>query len=116
MGESYSVVGFAVEPISINHQFQGGYDWDGVASEGWSKQLSTCQSGRHMERDTVQSNMMIEPKAKILYTYDVVWKKSDVAWSSRWDIYLTEDHLVPAQVHWYLILLRSIWNPSRICQ
>merc|ERR1712238_245077 len=101
--ESYRVVGFAVEPISINHQFQGGYDWDGVASEGWSKQLSTCQSGRHMERDTVQSNLMIEPKAKILYTYDVVWKKSDVAWSSRWDIYLTEDHLVPAQVHWYSI-------------
>lgn len=101
--ESYRVVGFAVEPISINHQFQGGYDWDGVASEGWSKQLSTCQSGRHMERDMVQSSMMIEPKAKILYTYDVVWKKSDVAWSSRWDIYLTEDHLVPAQVHWYSI-------------
>ena len=101
--DTYRVVGFAVEPISIDHKFQGGYDWDGIATEGWSKKLETCQTGVHMERDMVKSSMMIEPKAKIMYTYDVQWKQSDVAWTSRWDIYLTEDHLVPAQVHWYSI-------------
>ena len=39
----------------------------------------------------------------ILYTYDVIWRESQVGWSSRWDVYLNEDHLVPAQVHWYSI-------------
>jgi len=102
--ESYRVVGFAVEPISIDHKFTGGFDWDGVATEGWSKKLETCpQSGTHMEREMVRSSMLIEPKTKIIFTYDVIWKQSDVAWSSRWDIYLSEDHLVPAQVHWYSI-------------
>ncbi|MGK3759746.1 MAG: transmembrane 9 superfamily protein 2/4, partial [Bacillariaceae sp.] len=101
--DTFRVVGFAVEPISINHKFQGGYDWDGIATEGWSKKLDSCETGAHMERSMVKSSMMIEPNAKIMYTYDVIWKQSDVAWSSRWDIYLTEDHLVPAQVHWYSI-------------
>ena len=102
--ESYRVVGFAVEPISIDHKFTGGFDWDGVATEGWSKKLETCpQSGTHMEREMVRSSMLIEPKTKIIFTYDVIWKQSDVAWSSRWDIYLSEDHLVPAKVHWYSI-------------
>ncbi len=26
--------------------------------------------------------------AKIVYTYDVYWEESDIAWSSRWDAYL----------------------------
>merc|ERR1712226_1000836 len=51
----------------------------------------------------IEEFQVVEPNSKILYTYDVIWKESDVAWSSRRDIYLTEDHLVPAQVHWYSI-------------
>merc|ERR1719223_1316707 len=101
--ESYRVVGFAVEPISIQHKFEKGYEWDGIHDDGWKKKLETCEPGKRMERDAVQTSMVIEPKAKIVFTYDVVWQESEVAWSSRWDIYLTEDHLVPAQVHWYSI-------------
>lgn len=101
--EAFRVVGFAVEPISIKHSFQGGYNWDGTASEGWSKKIDTCESGLHMERNMVQSSQVIAPMEKILFTYDVIWKQSNIAWTSRWDIYLTEDHLVPAQVHWYSI-------------
>eukprot|EP00536_Pseudo-nitzschia_multiseries_P018385 jgi/Psemu1/315848/fgenesh1_kg.2469_\ len=56
-----------------------------------------------MERSMVQESQKIAPGEKILFTYDVIWEESDVAWSSRWDIYLSEDHLVPAQVHWYSI-------------
>ena len=26
--------------------------------------------------------------AKIVYTYDVYWEESEIAWSSRWDAYL----------------------------
>lgn len=101
--EQYRVVGFAIEPISIKHEFQGGYDWDGDATEGWSKKLDTCSPAKHMERESVMLSMPIAPDQKIMYTYDVMWKQSEVAWSSRWDIYLSEDHLVPAQVHWYSI-------------
>jgi len=39
----------------------------------------------------------------VLYTYDVTWKYSETAWASRWDVYLSEDDMVPAQVHWYSI-------------
>lgn len=101
--EAYRVVGFAVEPMSIKHTFQGGYEWDGVAPEGFSKPLQTCGPGSHLERSMIEANMLVEPGAKVIYTYDVIWKSSPVAWSSRWDIYLSEDHLVPAQVHWYSI-------------
>lgn len=101
--EKFRVVGFAVEPMSIRHVFQGGYVWDGSSPEGFSKPLQSCTQGVHMERNMIEANQLVEPDAKIIYTYDVIWKESPVAWSSRWDIYLSEDHLVPAQVHWYSI-------------
>ena len=99
----YRIVGFAVEPMSIAHEFQGGYDWDGESKEGWTKPLASCDPSVHMERTMIQKNQMVQPDAKVLFTYDVQWRESPVAWSSRWDIYLNEDHLVPAQVHWYSI-------------
>lgn len=101
--DTYRVVGFSVEPMSITHSFQGGYDWDGQTTEGMTKPLTTCDPSKHMERSMIEQNQIVEPDKKIIYTYDVVWKRSDIAWSSRWDIYLSEDHLVPAQVHWYSI-------------
>ena len=102
--ELYRVVGFAVEPMSVHHEFQGGYVWDEETNEGLTKPLITCESGVHMERDRITMNQQVDTDATILFTYDVIWKASDVAWSSRWDIYLSEDDLVPAQVHWYSIV------------
>lgn len=102
--ESYRVVGFSVEPMSIAHEFQSGYQWDGESKEGFTKPLGTCVPGTHMERGMIQKNQKVTPTGTtIIYTYDVIWHESDVAWSSRWDIYLSEDHLVPPQVHWYSI-------------
>jgi len=99
----YRVVGFAVEPLSVAHEFQGGYVWDGSSAEGMAKPLDTCSTTRHMTRNDIMNSQIVTPGSKIIYTYDVTWIESDVEWSSRWDIYLTEDHLVPAQVHWYSI-------------
>mmetsp|Transcript_23239 Transcript_23239/g.38510 ORF Transcript_23239/g.38510 Transcript_23239/m.38510 type:complete len:651 (+) Transcript_23239:40-1992(+) len=101
--EGYRVVGFAVEPMSIHHEFQGGYEWDGLETEGWTKQLSTCSANSHMERGMIRANQIVKPNEMIMYTYDVTWKASETSWASRWDVYLSEDHLVPAQVHWYSI-------------
>lgn len=102
--DDFRVVGFSVEPISIKHKFQGAYEWNGTDQEGWSKTLESCpDSGTHTSRSNVLEVQEIRPGETILYTYDVIWKPSNVAWSSRWDIYLNEDHLVPAKVHWYSI-------------
>jgi len=101
--DGYRVVGFAVEPMSLNHAFLGGYDWDGISSEGFTKGLATCQENTHLDRSQVSANQIVEEGQKIMYTYDVIWKESTVAWSSRWDVYLTEDNMIPPQVHWYSI-------------
>jgi transmembrane 9 superfamily member 2/4 len=102
--EGFRVVGFAVEPLSVSHKFSGGYEWDGLSLDGAQKPLSTCPApGQHMDREQIENLQIVAPSEKILYTYDVMWKESEVAWTSRWDVYLTEDNLVPAQVHWYSI-------------
>ena len=101
--DGYRIVGFSVEPLSVDHTFLGGYKWDGESKEGFNKVLSTCTSNQHMAKDSIQKNQIVNPGEQILYTYDVTWKKSDKEWGSRWDVYLTEEGLVPAQVHWYSI-------------
>jgi transmembrane 9 superfamily protein 2/4 len=99
----YRVVGFSVEPVSVKHEFQGGYDWDGDNPEGFTKVLDSCTPNTHMVQSKVKDFQIVKPFEKILYTYDVMWQNSDIPWASRWDVYLSEDHLVPAQVHWYSI-------------
>ena len=41
----------------------------------------------------------------MLFTYDIVWKPSNIKWASRWDIYLSMDNAVPKKVHWFSIAL-----------
>jgi len=101
--DGYRVVGFKVEPLSVRHSFSGGYDWDGEAIDGFTKPLETCSAVNHMAKKSIGVSQIVEKDEKIIFTYDVIWKYSEVAWSSRWDIYLTENNLVPAQVHWYSI-------------
>lgn len=102
--DDYRVVGFSVEPLSVKHSFSGGYKWDGKSDEGKKKQLSTCPGkGKHFSPGDIKDSQIVAPNEQIIFTYDVFWKQSDVAWTSRWDIYLNEDHLVPAKVHWYSI-------------
>jgi transmembrane 9 superfamily member 2/4 len=100
----YRVVAFAVEPLSVKHQFEGDYQWDGLSTEGMNKQLRTCPNQNvHLQRQDIQESQAVKPGETIIFTYGVVWEESEVEWSSRWDVYLSEDHLVPAQVHWYSI-------------
>jgi len=103
--DGYRVVGFGVEPISVKHRFSNGYEWDGVSLEGYNKGLETCpsQTTDFIAQETVEGVQVVKSGQQILYTYDVTWNPSEVEWSSRWDVYLTEDHFVPPQVHWYSI-------------
>jgi len=103
--KEYRVVGFAVEPMSVNHKYEGGLQWDGIDTKGFTTSLQTCPGGSmHFDRMSIREPQKVAPNETILYTYDVIWQESTTAWSSRWDIYLNEDHLVPAQVHWYSII------------
>jgi transmembrane 9 superfamily member 2/4 len=97
------VVGFAVEPLSVKHKFQGNYVWDGSSLEGFSHPLESCPNAKQLTREDISSPQIVKQGEVIIYTYDVMWERSDIEWSSRWDVYLSEDHLVPAQVHWYSI-------------
>ncbi|CAB9515975.1 Transmembrane 9 superfamily [Seminavis robusta] len=101
----YRVVGFGVEPTSVKHRFPGGFEWDGMASDGFHKELETCPTATtdFISQDSVETVQVVRAGEQILFTYDVTWIKSDVAWTSRWDVYLSEDHFVPPQVHWYSI-------------
>uniref|UniRef100_A0A8C5Q0B2 Transmembrane 9 superfamily member n=1 Tax=Leptobrachium leishanense TaxID=445787 RepID=A0A8C5Q0B2_9ANUR len=38
---------------------------------------------------------------KLLFTYSVQWKESNIKWASRWDIYLT---MSDVQIHWFSII------------
>eukprot|EP00980_Cylindrotheca_fusiformis_P025571 scaffold14098_cov66-Cylindrotheca_fusiformis.AAC.2 len=103
MTDLYRVVHFAVEPLSIKHQFQDGYQWDGVDPEGFEMPLSSCSKTEQTQRSIITSIQPVEEGETIIFTYDVIWSETDVDWARRWDIYLTEDHLIPDQIHWFTI-------------
>lgn len=104
-GEGFRVVGFSVQPKSIKHKFLDGYVWDGQSSDVSTKKLETCPQieRTHNTMEYQYERQIVAKDEKVIFTYDVIWKESDIAWSSRWDVYLTENKQVPAQVHWYSI-------------
>ncbi|CAB9500605.1 Transmembrane 9 superfamily [Seminavis robusta] len=105
--DGYRIVGFGVEPTSVKHGFPPGFEWDGISTEGFLKELKTCPSDLNSEfinQDYVETVQIVKPGEPILYTYDVTWQESDVASDSRWVVYLTEDYFVPPQVHIYSIV------------
>lgn len=98
----YRVVGFAVEALSIHHNFLKNFP--GGGGSGGANPLETCPpQARHMELQYIQKPQIVAENEDIIYTYDVIFLESSIAWASRWDLYLTEDHMVPSQVHWYSI-------------
>ena len=102
--EGYRVVGFAVLPLSVKHEFaEANFVWDGVSSDGMRKSLKTCSTDRPLPFNDIMANQEVKAGERVIFTYDVIWEESDIAWASRWDLYLSENHLIPHQVHWYSI-------------
>ena len=46
-------------------------------------------------------HLQVAEGREVVFTYDVVYKSSEIRWASRWDTYLlaTDD-----QVHWFSII------------
>jgi transmembrane 9 superfamily protein 2/4 len=43
-----------------------------------------------------------DKKAKVIYSYSIVWEKTDVKWSSRWDYIL--DSMPHTNIQWFSIM------------
>jgi len=123
----YRVVKFAVEPFSVNHRIGKGKYGSGATVEKlkadavttkelWQDKISFSEkvteliqkegvSGCSPEGNAItQPPLQVSEGKAVIYTYDVVWQSSEVRWATRWDVYLTENHMVPAQVHWFAIV------------
>ncbi|CAF4602394.1 unnamed protein product [Rotaria sp. Silwood1] len=83
--ELYRVVGFEVEPKSIDSKRIAVND-DGTC---------TIKSGQEMQ--------LINPKGEntVTMTYEVEWAFSETRWASRWDTYLA---MTDVQIHWFSIV------------
>lgn len=116
----YRIVGFQVEPFSINHEFASkAKDWN--AAQAFQQvtitnPLQSCTTPgaiedqanvMHTDWDMVQAVNKAGPQKAagvVLFTYDVTWIQSDLKWASRWDIYLSMGDSMDSEIHWLSIL------------
>jgi len=104
------VVGIYAEPYSVRHKFAAGVQVPSASQESKnaalnSESVKTC-TGYPMTRTDANfaGPQELIPGGQIIYTYDVVWEPSDVAWASRWDIYLNTHDETLNNVHWFSIV------------
>ncbi|KAJ8306195.1 hypothetical protein KUTeg_016740 [Tegillarca granosa] len=86
-GINHRVVGFEVEPKSVKYG-------ELEVKEG------KC-SPKAKDRPAQPQPISETEGTEILFTYEVLWVKSDLKWASRWDTYLT---MSDVQIHWFSII------------
>ena len=79
------MVGFEVEPVSID-LFE------------YTFNKNKCSLPQNVK---IKPQSVMAKGTALYFTYSVKWKKSDVEWASRWDIYLT---MKDVDIHWFSIL------------
>jgi len=99
----FRIVGFVVEPFSIKHEAKAEPNGKFVISNP----IPSCEIGktpRHTDF-TMAANAKRQPAdGNVLFTYDVLWSENkDLAWASRWDIYLNMNNVYDIKVHWLSI-------------
>ena len=88
------IVGFECEPFSVKHEYEA--PWDPVKPA-----LDTCNPGRMQYVTHGLAPQIVEDGEEIVFSYDVVFKMSDIKWASRWDTYLM---MMDDQIHWFSII------------
>ena len=90
--KKYNIVGLSILPMSIKH----------------NQTNSLCE--KEYSKDFIFKNMIKEQQLlsddenqTILYTYDVVFKYSNITFASRWDHYRSSDK----KIHWTGIIISS---------
>lgn len=102
--EGSRIVGFDVHPVSILHEFD-----DEVKSDS---KLETCdpEKGEKVINDPssylalrmADDETPVKNTLDVVYSYEVEWVKSALAWSDRWDIYLVGSP--DDEVHYFAIV------------
>ncbi len=85
----FRVVGFEVEPHSVQHTYETWNEKDTV--------LKSCSSMRNAGLQSISK----PAKDEVVWTYDVEWVDSPIQWASRWDVYL---RMKDSQIHWFSII------------
>ena len=88
------IVGFEVEPFSVEHSYDE--PWDPLHTK-----LFTCNQAEGKSVTHEMEPMRIYKGAQVVFTYDVLFKPSQIKWASRWDTYLL---MMDDQIHWFSII------------
>jgi transmembrane 9 superfamily protein 2/4 len=88
------IVGFEVEPFTIKHVK------DDEAKPAWAGNMKTCSTSHQVTRAD-EPQAVDKAGTHVVFTYDVKWEKSEVAWASRWDMYLKTAN--DDDIHWFSI-------------
>ncbi|KAL1515628.1 hypothetical protein AB1Y20_002246 [Prymnesium parvum] len=88
--EGARIVGFEVEPSSIEHEYS--QPWKGTETA-----LKTCGGSAGSAKP-----LAMNKPGEVIFTYDVKWEDTkDIKWATRWDTYLL---MGDEQIHWFSII------------
>mmetsp|Transcript_9808 Transcript_9808/g.31505 ORF Transcript_9808/g.31505 Transcript_9808/m.31505 type:complete len:254 (-) Transcript_9808:965-1726(-) len=65
--------------------------------------LEACDKSGPMVYESISAKQEVHV-GPVIFSYDVLWRPSNIKWASRWDIYLSMDNAVPDKVHWFSIV------------
>ncbi len=104
--DGYHIVGFEVLPMSIKHEYIE-EDVEESEFDPEKAKLSTCNADVPAEESIDPKNWQSVSgnQEEVIFTYDVIWERSDTLWSHRWDIYMHADP--HAEIH-YFSLINSV--------
>lgn len=91
------IVGFEVEPYSVAHSYEGSWPSDTDATP----KLKTCNADAERFVTGKETNLEVAEGKEVIFTYDIVFKPSNIQWATRWDTYLV---MTNDQIHWFSIL------------
>eukprot|EP01026_Neomeris_dumetosa_P045958 TRINITY_DN3905_c0_g2_i1.p1 TRINITY_DN3905_c0_g2~~TRINITY_DN3905_c0_g2_i1.p1 ORF type:complete len:637 (-),score=54.75 TRINITY_DN3905_c0_g2_i1:411-2321(-) len=89
------IVGFEVEPFTVEHSYEGTYN------EKELPKLETCNPAKMTPVTHEMKPQAVVEGKEVIFTYDVLFKPSEIRWASRWDTYLL---MMDDQIHWFSIV------------
>lgn len=97
----YRIVGFEVRALSVAHQEAADSDDKSPSTI----RLTTCSPTTGLDPNA--QRQVVQGNTDVIYTYDLQFVESSIAWGSRWDIYLQQP-LTASSIHWFSIINSSL--------